>query len=109
MIPLIDTSFELIFDQVIGANWKGKMAQERKERVILALRNLSENQLETLCTKFHIVIKEGSKKVSRKVQIYNTIIRYLSSEDIEESEDEGLEIFSQIDEQIRKWLTRKNE
>ena len=104
MIPLVDTSFELIFDQVIGANWKGKMAQERKERVLLALRDLTENQIETLCTKFNIIIKEGSKKVTKRSQIYNTVVRYLSSEDIEESEDEGLEIFSQMDEQIREWL-----
>ena len=102
MIPLVDTSFELIFDQVIGANWKGKMAQERKERVLLALRDLTENQIETLCTKFNIIIKEGSKKVTRRSQIYNTVGRYLSSEDIEESDDEGLEIFSQMYEQIRE-------
>ena len=78
------------------------MAQDMKDRVLEGLRKLSETQLEELCGAQGLTV--GSGKKCRKVSLFNAIVRTLSSEEVEDSEDEGLELFTLINEQIVEML-----
>ena len=78
------------------------MAQEMKDKVLQGLRRLSEAQLESLCGTQGLTVGTGKK--SRKTSLFNAIVRTMSSEEVEDSEDEGLELFTVINEQIEKLL-----
>ncbi len=73
-----------------------------KEEVFVSLRSLSSAQLEEVCTSINVIVPEEKK--TKKNAVMNAVQRYLSSEEIEDSEDEGLQVFQQLNEMLKKLL-----
>jgi hypothetical protein len=66
-------------------------AEKTRSEVLAGVRMLNVAQLEDCCEKLKLTVadaKKGSKKAME-----NIIMRYLTSEELEESEDEGMMIF----------------
>ena len=73
-----------------------------KEEAILLLGKLTELQLMEISSGLDLTVKEG--KTDRKKALYNGIVRFLASEEVEDSEDEGLAIFEKLVEDMRLLL-----
>ncbi len=100
-----ETFWKLLVNQVVTLI-NSKMAEELKSKVLQDLGSLTEEQLETLCESQGLTVPANGKR-SRRVSLKNALVRFLSSEQIEEKEDEGLEVFTQINEEIEKMLEPK--
>ena len=74
-----------------------------KGEVLVALEKLHiVSQLEEICTHLNLVVPESKKdkvKASR-----NAIRRYLSSEELEDSADEGLEVFDKLNAILKQMV-----
>ena len=79
-----------------------KMADLEKEEVLMRLRKITPEQLEEICRILQVTVKD-TKKNKQKATM-NAVQRHLASEEIEDSEDEGLVIFQQLNEQLKKML-----
>ena len=69
-----------------------------KKKVLGMVNQLNEIQLIRVATSLTLTVKE-SKKL-RKDAILNTILRYLASEELEDSADEGLAVFQKLDGEL---------
>ena len=68
-----------------------------KESVLKGLPEMSEKQLEEMVTGLALNVKEPKGgKGSRRSLLLNTVRRYISSEDLEDMEDQGLETLDKL-------------
>ena len=74
----------------------------RRKKCWVRLKSLTQVQLEEVATSLEIVVPEGKK--SKQKATYNAIQRYLCSEDVEDREDDGLEVFQELNGQLKKML-----
>ena len=65
-----------------------------KQEAIQLVGKLSELQLLEISSGFKLTAKEG--KTDRKKALHSVIVRYLASEELEESDDEGLAVYQQL-------------
>ena len=70
------------------------MAEMEKQQLITKLWRLSVEQLNELCTTATIEVPATKKTMLKAMR--NAVVRHLSSETIEESEDEGMQLFQQL-------------
>ena len=71
--------------------------EEVKESVLEGLPELSEKQLEDMVTGLALNVKEPKGgKGSRRSLLLNTMRRYISSEDLEDMDDQGLETLDKL-------------
>ena len=77
----------------------------RKESVLQQLHLLDAVELATVCASHQITIPPG--KVGKKSLIYNLLSRYINSEDVEDSDDQGLALFTDMDEQLKAILSKR--
>ena len=70
---------------------------------------LNEQQLDTLCDTYKIKKPTGKKTKSVRISLKNAVCRFLSSEEVEDEEDEGLEIFTNILEDVIGFLAEEIE
>ena len=79
------------------------MVDIEKGEVLVALEKLHIiTQLEEVCTHLNLVVPESKKDKVKASQ--NAIRRYLSSEELEDSADEGLEIFQKLNVILKKMV-----
>ncbi len=78
------------------------MADVVKEEVLVSLRKVSQIQLDEICTSLNVIVADGKK--TKKNAVMNAIQRYLSSEEVEDSDDEGLQVFQGLNEQLKTML-----
>ncbi len=78
------------------------MAEMLKAKVLFELQSLTEEQLEQICGTQNVTITGGKK--SKIVALRNAMIRYLSSEEVEDSEDEGFALFNAVHEEVEKLI-----
>ena len=79
------------------------MVDIEKGEVLVALEKLHViTQLEEVCTHLNLVVPESKKDKVKASQ--NAIRRYLSSEELEDSADEGLEIFQKLNVILKKMV-----
>ena len=81
---------------------QNKMADIEKEEVLVRLRKISMVQLEEICGTLQLTV--GDQKKCKQKAMLNAVHRMLSSEEIEDSDDEGLEVFHNLNEQLKKML-----
>ena len=79
--------------------------EEARKKVIGRLSDLSVEQLTTLCGTENIIIPPA--KLNRKSSIENLILLFLSSDAVEDSHDDGLELFTRLGAQIDTMLKTK--
>ena len=79
------------------------------EEVLELLPGANEADLERMVTALALQVKEpkAGKAVSRKSVLLNTIRRYISSEELEGEEDNGLEILSRMHTMLEAQLAEK--
>ena len=75
---------------------------EVKQSVLGMLQRLDEIQLLQVATSLSLTVKETKK--NRKQAILNMILRHFSSEEIEDSQDEGLAVFTAMEEELKNLL-----
>ncbi len=73
------------------------------------LPELSEIQLDEVVTGLALTVKESKGKGSRKSVLLNTIRRYITSEDVEDEEDQGLAMLGKLHEDLEQKLSSKKE
>ena len=71
-----------------------KMVEVARKEVLDRLQVISAAQLEELCTRSHLTVVE-SKKGNQKA-LFNVMMRHLTSQAIEDSEDEGQKLFEDL-------------
>ena len=71
---------------------------EVKELTLGMLKELNETQLVTIAESLSLEVKEEKK--SKKEAMRNLILRHLTSEDIEDSADEGLALYKKVAEEV---------
>lgn len=77
------------------------MADETARKEVLEkLQQLAVNQLVEVCSSLGVTVAEAKK--AKKESLFNAIIRYLSSEDIEDSDDGGMSIFLKLNDDLGK-------
>ena len=79
-----------------------KMVDVERDAVIAHLRRISSTQVEEICTALQLVIPETKK--NNKRAMVNAVARYLSSEEVEDTPDEGLELFQKLHKQMKEML-----
>ena len=83
------------------------MAEAAKEEVLLLVPRLTELQL--LEVTAGIDLKLTKTKKDRKAALQNLLIRHISSEEVEEQEDEGLALFRDLASQMRELIEEDEE
>ena len=83
------------------------MAEAAKEEVLLLVPRLTELQL--LEVTAGIDLKLTKTKKDRKAALQNLLIRHISSEEVEEQEDEGLALFRAVATQMRELIEEDEE
>ena len=73
-----------------------------KEKVEGMVKQLDELQLMQVVTSLGLTIKDTKK--SRKVAMHNSVMRYLSSEELEDSADDGLAVFQKLEGELQAIL-----
>ena len=79
-----------------------KMVDVERDAVIAHLRLISLTQVGEICTALNLTIPE-TKKTSKRAMV-NAVLRYLSSEEVEDADDEGLEIFQNMLRQLKEMV-----
>ena len=77
--------------------------EEKKMEVLQQLPLLDETQLTTVCGPLSIVVPPAKK--GNRSAILNLIMRHINSEVVEESGDQGLDLFQGMDIQLKGMLT----
>ena len=77
----------------------------KKESVLQQLNLLNGQELETLCGTLNITIP--ANKLGKRSLVFSLVSRFVNSEDIEESDDQGLQIFSDMDDQLKDMLSKR--
>ena len=78
------------------------MADIEKEDVLARLKRISLEQLEEICETLQLTVSDQKK--CKKKAMMNAVQRHLASETIEDSEDEGLQVFQRLNEQLKNML-----
>ena len=78
-----------------------KMADAAKEEVMQLVPKLSELQLLEVCDTEDLKLSKTKKFTNRKSALRNLLIRHISSEEVEDAEDEGLALFTKLSAQMR--------
>ena len=73
-------------------------ALEVRDEAEALLRQLSEEQLTEVASSLSLTLKDGKK--NKLVALRNLITRYLRSEDVEDSPDEGLDVYQKLKDQL---------
>ena len=76
--------------------------EEVKELMLGMLKELNEIQLVEVAESLSLTIKEEKK--SKKESLRNLILRHLTSEDVEDSPDEGLALYKTVSEKLTSML-----
>ena len=76
--------------------------EEKKHEVLQQLPLLDVNQLTTICGALSITVPPV--KMGKRSAIFNLIMRHLNSETVEDSADQGLQLFEDIDGQLKGML-----
>jgi hypothetical protein len=88
---------------VVCPGRKSEMSLETvKDKVLGMVNQLDEIQLMQVVTSLTLTVKESKK--NRKQALQNTILRHLSSEELEDSADEGLAVFQKLDGDLTEML-----
>ena len=74
-----------------------------KESVLAQLNLLDVVELAAICGTLQITIPPA--KLGKKSLIYNLVSRYINSEDVEDSDDQGLALFTQLDVELKTLLS----
>ena len=80
--------------------------KEVKDLTLNLIKDLDGSQLLQVAESLQLEVKDEKK--SRKEAIQNVILRHLSSEDVEDSADEGLALYKQVSEQVFSTSNTKN-
>ena len=83
------------------------MADAAKEKALELIPLLEELQLLEVCDNLKLTLKTDLK-VTRKQALKNKLIRYLASEEIEESDDGGLAVYTKLIDEMQA-LVAENE
>ena len=79
--------------------------KEVKDLTLNLIKDLDGSQLLQVAESLQLEVKDEKK--SRKEAIQNVILRHLSSEDVEDSADEGLALYKQVSEQVSGILDKQ--
>ena len=80
----------------------GEMAEVAKKELLLLVPKLTELQL--LEVTDGLGLKLTKTKKDRKVALHNLLVRHITSEDVEDSDDEGLALFNQLLTQLKELI-----
>ena len=76
------------------------MVDVERDAVIAHLRRITSTQVAEICTALQLVVPE-SKKNNKRAMV-NAVVRHLSSEEVEDTPDEGLEMFQKLHKQMKE-------
>ena len=79
------------------------MAEAAKDEVLRMVKLISQEQLEELCGKFDITVAE-ERRTKPKAYL-NALSRFISSTDVEDMDDEGLDLFQEMIVELKKYRT----
>ena len=79
------------------ASWSAK-----KDDVIQQLRFLNVNELTEFCTTSNVTIPPS--KAGNRDKIHTHVMRHINSETVEDSADQGLELFTDMDTELKRLL-----
>jgi hypothetical protein len=74
-------------------------ADKVRSEVIAGVRMLGVDQLVDCCEKLNLTVAETKKGIKKSVE--NIIMRHLTSETLEDSEDEGMAVFLMLNDHIK--------
>ena len=77
-------------------------AEEVRSEVFAGVRMLSAAQLEECCEKLNLTVADNKKGIRKALE--NIVMRHLSSETLEEKEDEGLSDFLMLNDHIKSLM-----
>ena len=77
-------------------------AEATRSGVLAGLRMLDVAQLENCCEKLSLTVAEAKKGKRKAVE--NIVMRHLTSETLEESEDEGMSVYLMLHDHIKSLL-----
>ena len=83
------------------------MAEAAREEVLRLLPKLTELQLLEITTGLSLTLSKSKK--DRKTALQNLLIRHVSSEEVEESEDEGLAMFLKLTSDMEELIAEDEE
>ena len=78
-------------------------ASSLKTLVVMKLGLVTDDDLEAILTSLDLSVSETRRKKDKAV--FNAIVRYLTSEDVEDLEDEGLSIFLKLKDSLTEMLS----
>ena len=79
--------------------------EEKKHEVLQQLPLLDADQLTTICIALSLTVPPVKK--GNRSAIFNLIMRHLNSETVEDSADQGLQLFEDIDGQLKGMLANR--
>ena len=79
--------------------------ERKKESVLQQLNLLNCEELGALCGTLKITIP--ATKLGKRSLTFNLVSRYINSEEIEDSDDQGLAIFTGIDDQLKEMISKR--
>ena len=77
-------------------------AEQVRSEVLAGVRMLNGSQLEDCCEKLKLTVADAKKGNKRALE--NVVIRYLTSEDLENTDDEGMSEFLMLNDHIKTLL-----
>ena len=84
------------------ANWSA-----RKDDVVQQLRFLNVDELTEFCTSSDIGIPPA--KTGNRDAIHTLIMRFINSETVEDSDDQGLQLFTEMDAKLKQLLALRDD
>ena len=85
----------------------GEMAEVAKKELLQLVPKLTELQLLEVTN--GLGLKLSKSKKDRKVALHNLLVRHITSEDVEDSDDEGLALFNQLLTQVKELIEEDEE
>ena len=79
-----------------------KMVEAARKDVLERLQTVSADQLEELCARSKLTVADQKKGIHKA--LFNIMVRYLTSEAIEDSADGGLDIFTKLLDELKVML-----
>ena len=79
-----------------------KMAEKLRKEVVEKLHEVNLDQLKEICERLQLTIAD--KKKDNKVAVFNGIMRHLTSEEVEDSADEGMAAFLKLNDELKLML-----
>ena len=78
------------------------MADEMKKEVVKRLQLITLEQLKEICTRTSLDIPTG--KETKRSAVLNVVMRYISSEEVEDETDGGFVIISRMNDELKVML-----